>query len=92
LNSAERSSEPTPSARPSDSIPKKVTKIIQRPWPRLLSIEVAADYAGVSPGVIKEWYAEGKINSHPLPGIRGRKHLEKLVFERSEFDRFLGVE
>lgn len=70
--------------------PKKTTFIV-RPWPALLTIDVAADYAGVSRTTINEWMAEGKIRPHVLPGIRGRRDLEKIVFERSQFERFLGL-
>lgn len=69
----------------------KETTVVVRPWPRLLTIDVAADYLGVSAGTIKEWLADGKIRPHPLPGIRGRDQLEKIVFERSILDRFVGL-
>lgn len=65
--------------------------IVVRPWPRLLTIELAADYVGVSRSTIDEWVAEGKLHPHPLPGIRGRRHLEKIVFEKRELERFLGL-
>lgn len=64
---------------------------VVRPWPRLLDFDTAADYCGVSRGTIKEWYASGRLKAHPLPGIRGRDELEKIVFERSQLDRFVGL-
>lgn len=66
-------------------------KRILRPWPRLLSIEVAADYLSVGRGTILLWHAEGKLRAHELPGIRGRQALDKIVFERSQLDRFVGL-
>lgn len=67
------------------------TPPIVRPWPRLLTIELAADYVGVSRSTIDEWVAEGKLHPFPLPGIRGRPRLEKIVFEKRELERFLGL-
>ena len=64
---------------------------IIRPWPRLLNIETAADYVGVSRGTIREWYESGKLQPHPLPGIRGRQSLDKIVFEKTQLDRFVGL-
>ena len=64
---------------------------IFRPWPRLLDLETAANYLGVSQSTVRAWLDEGKIRPHPLPGIRGRHSLEKIVFERAELDRFVGL-
>lgn len=72
-------------------LPVEPKLIVVRPWPRLLTIELAADYAGVSRSTINEWMAEGKLRPYPLPGIRGRQSLDKIVFERSVLDRFLGL-
>ncbi len=68
----------------------KDEKII-RPWPRLLNMELAADYIGVKATTIREWLQEGKLRPHPLPGIRGRDRLDRIVFERSQLDRFVGL-
>ncbi len=65
--------------------------IIARPWPRLLTIELAADYVGVSRRTVEEWLEDGRLKSHELPGIRGRKTLDKIVIERTQLDRFVGL-
>jgi hypothetical protein len=64
---------------------------IVRPWPPLLDIDMAAAYAGVSRTTIKEWHQSGQLRAHVLPGIRGRRDLDKVVFERRALDRFLGL-
>jgi hypothetical protein len=80
-----------PTRRAPTAEPRIAKPIVLRPWPRLLTAELAADYAGVSRSTIDEWVSEGKLHPHPLPGIRGRRTLEKIVFEKSELERFLGL-
>lgn len=70
----------------------KRERIIARPWPALLDVERAADYLSVSIATIKEWMTAGKLKAHPLPGIRGRRSLEKIVFTREEIERCAGIE
>jgi hypothetical protein len=65
--------------------------IVLRPWPPLMGIDMAAEYAGVSRTTVKEWHLAGQLRSHTLPGIRGRRDLDKVVFERRVLDRFLGL-
>lgn len=65
--------------------------LIVRPWPRLLTVQLTADYLGVSAGMVREWLQEGQLRPHALPGIRGRDRCEKVLFRREDLDRFAGL-
>lgn len=67
-------------------------RVIARPWPALLTVELAADYLSVSVTTIREWLADGKLEPHPLPGIRGRRSLDRIVFRLEEVERCAGIE
>jgi hypothetical protein len=85
---------PPPPARLDEADPPQPAPretIIVRPWPPLLDMAMAADYAGVSRTTIKEWHQSGQLRAHVLPGIRGRRDLDKIVFERRMLDKFLGL-
>jgi hypothetical protein len=62
-----------------------------RPWPRLMDIDTAADYLSLSRRILEQYVAEGQIVPQELPGVLGRKKLDKILFDRVVLDRFAKV-
>ena len=63
--------------------------LIPAPLPaRLLELEVAAAYLGVSPWTIRDLEAAGTIRRVRVPLAQGRE-LRKLLFDKMDLDRLI---
>jgi hypothetical protein len=56
--------------------------------PRLLSVNKAAVYLGVSPWTIRDMHAAGRLQRVRLP-LAGREELRRLLFDRLDLDRLV---
>jgi len=54
-------------------------------WPRLLGIEAAARYCGVSTWTIRGWLSSGTLTRVTLPG-KGGGSLDRLLVDRCDLD------
>lgn len=54
-------------------------------WPRLLDIEAAAHYIGLSPKTLRNRL--GRKAEDPFP-VKPKRHGRKLVFDVKDLDRF----
>ncbi len=55
---------------------------------RLLELEEAARYLGVSPWTVRDLEAAGTIQRVRVP-LPGRRELRKLLFDKTELDRLI---
>jgi len=51
--------------------------------PRLLDVEAAASYLGVSPWTVRDLVEHGSLSRVALPGVR------RLLFDRCDLDRLV---
>lgn len=58
--------------------------------PRLLDVEAAARYLGVSPWTIRDLEAAGTLTRVRVP-LSGRRELRKLLFDRADRDRLIDL-
>lgn len=58
--------------------------------PRLMGLEQAALYLGVSPWTLREWETREILRRVRIPLPNGRD-LRKLLFDRADLDRLIEV-
>ena len=57
--------------------------------PRLLGLQDAARYVGVSTWTIRAYLADGRLRRVRLPGPGGGEPLERILLDREELDRLV---
>ena len=72
-----------------------MTSPLGRVPPRLLNLEAAADYLGISYWSVRDYVLQGLIPTidlppkRPRPGDRPRTQLRRVLVDREDLDRFI---
>lgn len=78
----------------------RATRAALSSWPRLMSLEIAADYLSLSKRTLEDWVREGLLHPVPMPGAAIRRNgnvvapakarrIAKILIDREDLDRFI---
>jgi hypothetical protein len=56
------------------------------PWPRLLDVELAAEYLSISPKTIRNGLSKNAVKPFP---VRPKKYGKRVLFDISDLDAYV---